>query len=152
MTSQRDAIRMDEHELNRHLDENFLGVLGTVGPDGAAHLLTVGYLREGQTLLVTSFAAAQKVKNIERSGQASLLVEVPSPYEKIRGAMVRGRATIVNDTDRILDVATRIYEKSAVDGETQDIPQARIAPKRRLIVIEMDRVITWDHRKLSGRY
>ncbi len=87
MASRRDLIRMSDEEVWAFLTEQRFGVLGTTGPDGAPHMVNVGFLVEDRRIVLTSFAAAQKVRNLERQPTASFLVEVPWPYHQIRGVL-----------------------------------------------------------------
>jgi PPOX class probable F420-dependent enzyme len=156
MSSRRDAIRMTDDEAYAFLSAHKVGVLGTVGLRNVPHMVNVGYLVDGRRLVFTSFAAAQKVKNIERAGQASLLVENAWPYNDVQGVLVSGRTTIVRDTDHVIDVSARIQrlhaEMSGTTDGTPDIDQAKYASKRVVVYVEPDRVLSWDHRRLSGTY
>ncbi|MGW4824022.1 TIGR03618 family F420-dependent PPOX class oxidoreductase [Streptomyces sp. NPDC004227] len=158
MASRRDQIRMTDAETAAFLREHWLGVLGSVGPDGAPHLVNVGYLVEDGQIVVTSFAAAQKVRNIERTGVATLLVEHPWPYAEVRGVMVSGSARVVPDTATVLDITTRMRDAHArmsgteIGQGTPDNDPAKHAAKRVAVYLEPTRVRTWDHTKLGGTY
>ncbi|WP_173161941.1 pyridoxamine 5'-phosphate oxidase family protein [Phytohabitans suffuscus] len=154
--SRRDQIRMSDDEAYAFLESQRLGVLGTVGPDGAPHLVNVGYLVAGRRIVFTSFAAAQKVRNIERAANVTLLVEVPWPYNEIQGVMVTGGTEIVGDTATVIDITTRMRAKhAAMSGSaegTPDIDIARHAAKRVAVFVEPTRIRSWDHRRLGGTY
>jgi PPOX class probable F420-dependent enzyme len=156
MGSRRDAIRMSEDEAYAFLSAHKVGVLGTVGPRNVPHMVNVGYLVDGRRLVFTSFAAAQKVRNIERAGQASLLVEIAWPYNEVKGVLVSGPTTIVTDTDHVIDVTSRMKslhaEMSGTSEGTPEIDVAKYAPKRVAIYIEPERVVSWDHTRLGGTY
>jgi PPOX class probable F420-dependent enzyme len=157
MSSRRDEIRMSDVESFAFLERQRFGVLGTVGRDGVAHMVNVNYLVDGHGIVFTSFTAAQKVKNIERSGQASLLVEIRSPYSEIQGVLLSGVTTVVTDTDHVIEVTLRMMRRhremagDAGPGVAEgDV--ARHALKRAAIYIAADRLVSWDHRRLAGRY
>lgn len=158
MASRRAQIAMTREETAAFLREHWLGVLGTVGPDGLPHLVNVGYLVEEGEIVLTSFAAAQKVRNLERTGAATFLVEHPWPYVEVRGVMISGPARIVRDPAEVLAVTARMRDQhaeqsgTAVGEGTPDTDLAKHAVKRVAVRITPDKVRTWDHTKLGGTY
>jgi F420H(2)-dependent biliverdin reductase len=74
------------------LDEKLFGTLATVSGNGVPTQVLVWYLREGDTILVASQSTTQKVKNIQRTGWASLSVS-----QGPRFLTVRGHPTIASD-------------------------------------------------------
>jgi PPOX class probable F420-dependent enzyme len=156
MASRRDLLRMTDGEAWAFLAEQRFGVLGTTGPDGAPHLANVGFLAEEGQLVFTSFAAAQKVRNLERSATASFLVEVPWPYHQIRGVLATGPVRLVHDTDEVIAVTNRMRrEHSEQDGAPDDVPEidvVRHAVKRVAVYLTPTRLRSWDHTKLGGSY
>jgi general stress protein 26 len=155
--SRRPAIKMTADEQIEFLESEPLGALGTIGPSGHPHLVTVGFALDGpDTVVTTSFAAAQKVVNVRRSPQASLLVEKTGPYGEIRGVLLSGQAAIVDDRDQVAAWHETLHERSI-----RLIPAAHqppiesleaIIPKRVLLVLSVERSVSWDHRKLAGVY
>jgi nitroimidazol reductase NimA-like FMN-containing flavoprotein (pyridoxamine 5'-phosphate oxidase superfamily) len=153
VASRRDQIRMTEQEMAAFLDRHILGVLGTVDKDGCPHMVNTAFLAGDEGIAVTSFAAAQKVRNIERTGTASLLVEVNWPYSEVRGVLVSGPARIVTDIDAVIDVSTRIRRKhAAMESGTPSEDIAKHAAKRCVLYIEPRKTRSWDHTKLGGVY
>lgn len=161
MASRRAEIAMSEEEAYSFLRSRWVGVLGTIGPDGLPHLVNVGYLLggpDGKEVVVSSFRSAQKVRNLERRGSASFLVEHAWPYDEVRGVMVSGPARIVDDYDEVVALTTRMRAQHAemsgtpVGAGTPDMDIAKHARKRVLVQIEPARLRTWDHTKLGGAY
>jgi|tagenome__1003787_1003787.scaffolds.fasta_scaffold18478658_1 PPOX class probable F420-dependent enzyme len=156
MASRRDLIKMSDEEAWAFLAEQRFGVLGTTGSDGAPHMVNVGYLVEDGRIVLTSFASAQKVRNLERHPTASFLVEVPWPYHQIRGVLATGPVTLDHDTERVVAITTLMRrEHSAQDRAPDDAPEidiARHAVKRVAVTIEPARLRSWDHTKLDGKY
>lgn len=157
MASRRDVIRMTDDEAYAFLDSMKIAVVGTVGSDGFPHLVSVGYLVEDGCIAFSSFAAAQKVKNLERTGQATALVEVSWPYNDVKGVMVSGPVRIVRDTPVVADLAARTKAKHAqmsgtTEGTPEDMDVLKYAAKRVAIYIEPARIRSWDHSKLGGTY
>jgi PPOX class probable F420-dependent enzyme len=156
LPSRRDDIRMDVAEQAAFLDDHPFGVLGTIGPSGYPHLVNVGFAVDGQGPVVTSsFRQAQKVRNVERSPRASLLVETTAPYSEIRGVLISGSAEVVRDREQVALWYLRMKERSARILGPDNLPpieDEQVMSKRVLIVLSVDHVVSWDHRKLGGIY
>jgi hypothetical protein len=156
MSSRRGQIRMSDEEAFAFLEKQHYGVLGTFGPGGLPHLVNVGYLVIDRRIVFSSFAAAQKIKNVERAGQASFLVEIPWPYNEIQGVLLSGPTSIVADTPHVVEVTARMKREHAeMTGTTEGTPEidvARHAAKRVVVYLEPTRIVSWDHRRLAGSY
>ncbi|MGB0751406.1 MAG: PPOX class F420-dependent oxidoreductase [Gammaproteobacteria bacterium] len=67
-------------------------VLATVNPGGSPHAMPMWYLYEDGKIWFTTQAHAQKAKNIERTGQAAVTLDIRDrPYY---GVMVKGTAEV----------------------------------------------------------
>lgn len=79
--------------------KNFAGV-ATLGPDGAPHNSVVWIKREGDTVLFSSTAGRQKVRNLERDPRVSISVfDLADPYTSVE---IRGIAEILPDEHKRL--------------------------------------------------
>jgi PPOX class probable F420-dependent enzyme len=82
-------------ELRRFLDTEIVGVLATEGESGRPRQSVVYFARDGERLLITTLAGRHKVKDVERTGWASLCVlghERPFP-----SVTLSGRAEILTE-------------------------------------------------------
>jgi nitroimidazol reductase NimA-like FMN-containing flavoprotein (pyridoxamine 5'-phosphate oxidase superfamily) len=156
MPSRRDDIQMTPQERHDFLEHQPFGVLGTFGPSGYPHLVSIGFALDGtDRVVMSSFGAAQKVRNIERSPRASLLVETTTPYSEIRGVLLTGQARVVDDHDTVVAWWYRMKEQAAALLGPSNIPPVddeRVLAKRVLLVLDVEQVASWDHRKLAGVY
>jgi PPOX class probable F420-dependent enzyme len=155
MPSRRSAITMSEPELMRFLDEERVLTCATVGPSGRPHLMPLWYVRDGGSVLAWTYGKSQKVKNLERDGRATLQIEAGRDvYGELRGAMLECDVTIERDPGRVGEFGVRMMARYA---GVELSPEARAgvmqqAPKRVLLRFTPTRVVTWDHRKLGGKY
>ncbi|BAC73973.1 hypothetical protein SAVERM_6262 [Streptomyces avermitilis MA-4680 = NBRC 14893] len=79
--------------------KNFAGV-ATLGPDGAPQNSVVWIKREGDTVLFSSTAGRQKVRNLRRDPRISLSVfDLANPYTSVE---IRGTAEILPDENKRL--------------------------------------------------
>jgi nitroimidazol reductase NimA-like FMN-containing flavoprotein (pyridoxamine 5'-phosphate oxidase superfamily) len=100
---------------------------------------------------MTSYGKAQKVVNIRRNPKVALMIEAGDEYAELRGVMVRGRCEILDDE---ASVRAAFAARATAQADTSPVqPGARArAPKRVVLRIVPEKVISWDHRKLGGRY
>ncbi|MFE6161582.1 PPOX class F420-dependent oxidoreductase [Streptomyces sp. NPDC056486] len=79
--------------------KNFAGV-ATLGPGGAPQNSVVWIKREGDTVLFSSTAGRQKVRNLERDPRVSISVfDLADPYTSVE---IRGVAEILPDPQKRL--------------------------------------------------
>jgi hypothetical protein len=166
--SRREQIKMSEAEARSFLAEERTMTCATAGPRGWAHLMPLWYvLREapagepGPRLWAWTYAASQKVRNLERDARASVQVEAGELYQELRGVTLECEVTIHRETDVVAALGREIFARYAAPrGEppAQNLP-AEVgemvdlqAPKRvGLEFCERHRA-SWDHRKLAGVY
>ena len=86
--------------------------LATIREDGYPQATTVGYVHEGLTLYVGTFAQAQKVANIRRCPKVSLTIDRDyDDWKQIKGLSMGGTAEILTDPKDIQRVATLFSAK-----------------------------------------
>jgi general stress protein 26 len=86
--------------------------LATVREDGYPQATTVGYVHEGLTLYIGTFAQAQKVANIRRCPKVSLTIDKDyDDWSQIKGLSMGGTAEILTDPEAIARVAALFTAK-----------------------------------------
>jgi PPOX class probable F420-dependent enzyme len=150
--NRREEIRMSDAELDAFLHEERTVICATIGPDGEPHLMPLWYVVRDHELWVWTYAASQKVRNLERDARATLAVEAGEHYDELRGVMLRTEAVIERAPDFVAALGFALYERYL---DTTELPEAlrasiaKQAPKRVAIrFVERSRV-SWDHRKLA---
>jgi hypothetical protein len=71
-------------------------------------------------------------------------------YAELRGVMIRGRCEILEDEASVRAAFEARAAAQASSSPVQPGVQAS-APKRVLLRIIPEKVVSWDHRKLGGR-
>jgi len=149
--SRRAQITMSEAELDEFLAAERVVSCASIGRRGWPHVMPLWYVVRDRALWVWTYAASQKVRNLERDPRATLLVEAGETYEQLRGAMFETEAVIERDPDFVAGLGLAIYDRY-LDEVTDDV-RAMIthqAPKRVAIhFVERSRS-SWDHRKLAS--
>ena len=148
----RSQIEMTDEETARFLEQSRTCTMATVGPGGMPHLVAMWYaLLDGQ-LWLESKAKAQKIVNLRRNDRLSVMVEAGNTYETLRGVSLEGRGVIVEDPDEIWRVGVDVWERYTGPYEDDFKPFVEAMLHKRVAVrLEVERIRTWDHRKLKMR-
>ncbi|MEU9394332.1 PPOX class F420-dependent oxidoreductase [Streptomyces sp. NPDC048324] len=97
--SSTDPVSFDA-SVRALLDGKNFASVATLGPDGAPHNSVVWIKREGDTVLFSSTAGRQKVRNLRRDPRVSLTVfDLADPYTSVE---IRGTAEILPDEGKRL--------------------------------------------------
>lgn len=151
--SRRDEIRMSEAEVGAFLREQRTVICATIDRDGAPHVMPLWYVLRDRDVWAWTYAASQKVRNLERDPRATLTVEAGETYEELRGVMLRTQAEIERDPDLVTALGLALYERYLDTGELPaDVREtiARQSPKRVAIRFVEHSRASWDHRKLEA--
>jgi|SRR5581483_11417667 len=151
----RKTIALTPDEQRRYLEDSHTIILTTLDRHGYPHSVAMWYVVDADgTVVMTTFAKSQKAVNLRRDPRCALLVESGRTYPELKGLLIRGRATLEQDTERVLDVLERVHGKYDTPGPAEGLRDAMRgqAAKRVVIRIRPERVSTWDHAKLGGAY
>jgi PPOX class probable F420-dependent enzyme len=144
---------MSEGEVAGFLAEAMKVQVATVGAQGQPHLTTLFYdLVDGKVAFWT-YASSQKVRNLRRDPRITCLVEDGEDYFELRGVTITGTARLVEEYADIAAIGAAVARRMArgVDlGQLGDDLVAQQAHKRVGVIVEPDRVASWDHRKMAA--
>ena len=106
--SRREQIRMSAAEVDSFLAGERTVTCATIGPRGWPHLMPLWYvLREpsdggpGPRIWAWTYAASQKVRNLERDPRATLQIEAGEAYEELRGVMLECEVIVHRDLQTV---------------------------------------------------
>ncbi len=153
MAKKRSAVAMSEAEIEEFLDGDMKVQVATIGPDGAPHLTTLFYVLDEGRIAFWTYGSSQKVKNLRRDPRITCLVEDGDDYFELRGVSISGRATLLEEYDEIKALGARMTQKMAGDADLGELGEQIVeqqAHKRVGIVVEPDKVASWDHRKMAA--
>ncbi|MEI5674018.1 MULTISPECIES: pyridoxamine 5'-phosphate oxidase family protein [Nocardioides] len=150
MANQRAQIVMSEAEQLEFLQQQRSCTLGSFGPQGQIHLVGMWYgVLDGQIWFETK-RKAQKTVNLRRDPRCSFLVEAGHTYDQLRGLAIEGTAEVVDDESVVWDVCVNIFERYNAPYTEELRPFVEFMAHNRVAVrLDVDRVRTWDHRKLG---
>jgi len=179
---------MSAKEVAAFLHEERTVTCATLGPRGWPHLMPLWYVlrpcptgRAGTStagsaqpgrpaaadgeprlrLWSWTYAASQKVRNLERDARATLQIEAGEAYAELRGVMLECEVVVHRELDTVAPLVAEILLRNSVPRGTAQptelAPEARAmvgaqAAKRVGLEFLERRRSSWDHRKLAGVY
>ncbi|HLW71700.1 MAG TPA: pyridoxamine 5'-phosphate oxidase family protein [Candidatus Binataceae bacterium] len=148
--NRRQQIQLTADEQSEFLRQPRKAALATIGNDGFPHVVAMNYLAKDGFIYMTSYGKAQKVLNIRRNPKVAVMVESGQSYAELRGVMIRGMCELIEDAE----VVARTMRELAGEQPGGAAPRAASgsAPKRVLLKIVPQKISSWDHAKLGGKY
>jgi PPOX class probable F420-dependent enzyme len=155
MANRRDAIKMTPEEVDEFLQGRHVMNVATLGPTGHPHLVAMWYGFVDAEPAFWTFGKAQKVVNLRRDPRITVLVEDGETYDELRGVELVGTGQVVEDYDTVLQIGLSVGERytgpAAVSDAARPFLEAQ-ARKRVGVIVHVEHVVSWDHRKLGGGY
>jgi PPOX class probable F420-dependent enzyme len=148
----RDRIKMTEEEVDVFLHERHTMSVATIGPDGRPHVVAMWYgFLDGAPAFET-YRKSQKVVNLRRDQRMTCLVEDGDSYEQLRGVELIARGTVIDDDEALRTIARSLFERYETGfGPDQGEEYINFMVAKRVAVrVDIDDVVSWDHRKIAG--
>lgn len=151
--SRRDQIRMSDAEIEAFLAGRHTMNVASMNHDGTIHLVAMWYaVLDGDPVFWT-FGKSQKIKNLQRDPRVTLLVEAGEEYGELIGVELVGRATVLTEHDEIMEIGEAVYARYFGEVTDEVRPFVELTGAKRFGVrVEVDRVVSWDHKRLDGAY
>jgi PPOX class probable F420-dependent enzyme len=153
--SRREQIKMTVEEIKSFLESELTAQVATIGPNGRPHLVPVFYVPRGEAIATWTYAKSQKVVNLRRLAQATVLVESGKSYEELRGVSMECDVEIIEDTEQIAAIGQELTHRMIGNAEVATSASQFVraqAQKRVGLVFTPTKVVSWDHAKLGGTY
>jgi nitroimidazol reductase NimA-like FMN-containing flavoprotein (pyridoxamine 5'-phosphate oxidase superfamily) len=154
LAKKRDDIKMSASEVADFLGAERVMNVASNGRDGWPHVTALWFVMRDSEPWIWTYRKSQKVKNLERDDHATCLIESGFEYAELRGVMLRTRAHIEYDIERVLDFGEELFGKYQGASSGDDMREAlrAQAAKRVAIRFEVVETVSWDHSKLGGAY
>ena len=150
MANQRAQIVMSHDEIVEFLHQQRSSTVATYGAQGQIHLVGMWYAVRESTIWIETKSKSQKVVNLRRDPRMSFLVEAGHTYDQLRGVAMEGTGVVIEDPDVVWDVCVDIFERYHGEYSEEMKPFVEFMAKNRVVVrLDVDRVRSWDHRKLG---
>lgn len=151
MANQRRQIAMSPAEVADFLAERHTATMCTLNWDGSIHAVAMWYGFLDGRLAVQTKAKSQKARNLARDPRMTCLVEAGERYEELRGVELVGKAVPVDGAEQLFTVGASVFDRY-VAPYTERAREAveTMLRKRVAFVIDVERTVSWDHRKLGA--
>ena len=149
-TNERSKIAMTDEEVTTFIERSRTCTMATVGPTGQPHLVAMWYAVVDGLVWFETKAKSQKVQNLKRDDRITVSIEDGLTYDTLRGVAIEGRAAILDDRDALWKVGVSVWERYNGPYTEEMAPFVEIMLNKRVAVrVDVDRIRTWDHRKLG---
>jgi PPOX class probable F420-dependent enzyme len=146
----RDRVAMTAADQAALLAESRKLQLATINRDGTPHLVTMFYVMIDEQIAFWTYRSAQKARNLARDPRATCLVEAGEEYFELRGVQVVGTARRIEDSARVLEIGRRLASvTTGMSAGALEEYTTKTARKRVGFLVEPERIISWDFRKLA---
>ncbi|MDN4163017.1 TIGR03618 family F420-dependent PPOX class oxidoreductase [Nocardioides abyssi] len=150
MANQRSQVVMSDDEVDTFLTQQRSSTVATIGPNGQVHLVAMWYAWLDGHIWLETKAKSQKVVNLRRDPRMSFLVESGHTYDQLRGVSLEGNGVVIEDEQTVWDVCVNVFERYNAPYTEELKPFVELMAKNRVVVrLDVDRVRSWDHRKLG---
>ncbi len=153
-SNRRDLIRMTDEEMRHFIEEQKSLQVSCMGPDGWPHLTTLWFAVVDQKIVFETYTRSQKILNLQRNPNITVLLEDGLVYEELRGVMIKGNAILESEPEDVEKYAKAVMLRNQPEYGEELLSEAakQMSFKRTAVIIEPHEVITWDHTKLGGTY
>lgn len=154
MPSRRAQIALTEDEQREFLAKAPTLQVASVGKDGYPHLVAMWFAVIDGLIHFTTFEKSQKILNLRRDPRITVMVEAGTQYAELKGLVIKGKAELIDDAQTSARVMAAVGAKQSGRPAPETISEAalRMASKRTTVRVRPEKVYTWDHAKLGGRY
>lgn len=153
--NRRKQIELTPAERNEYLEKSHTIILTSLDRRGYPHPVAMWYVvAPDGDILMTTFAKSQKTLNLQRDPRCALLIESGRTYPTLKGLLIRGRASIDENTEHVLDVLETVQGKYNTGVPSEGLRDAMRGQARKRVVVRIhpEHVSSWDHQKLGGVY
>jgi PPOX class probable F420-dependent enzyme len=149
-TKQRNQVAMSPEEIDAFIAEKHTLSIASLNRDGSIHMVAMWYgFLEGE-IAFTSKAKAQKVLNLRRNPNITVMAEEGEAYNDLIGVSIQGTAEIVEDPERMFAAGVSVFERHTApydDARNRQHVESLLY-KRVVIKVNPIKIASWDHRKL----
>ncbi|NNC75817.1 MAG: pyridoxamine 5'-phosphate oxidase [Acidimicrobiia bacterium] len=156
----RKDITMTDAEILEFLRGGSHLQVATIEKTGWPHVAPMWFVVHNDKAVFRSFTKSQKIVNLARDARLTVLLEDGDRYAELRGAMIKGKGTLVTDRDYVLEIYGELAAKYPMvgddpvrlEGDALEAAFGRFAEKNTAVIVEPEDIISWDHRKIGGGY
>jgi PPOX class probable F420-dependent enzyme len=147
---ERHLLSMSDGEVSAFLGGERRAHVATINADGTPHVVPLSYVLIDGLLTFWTDPRSRKVANLRRDARMTCLVEAGLHFKEFRAVQLTGRTELGEDRTTSEGVGLALFERA--NGHLTDELRAAVTAlvsERIALTLHPDRVVTWDHRKLS---
>ena len=149
--NQRAQIKMSDAEVAAFLNDRKIATMCTSNADGSIHAVAMWYGIIDGCIAFETKLKSQKVANLRRNPNLTVALEAGEAYEELRGVSLIGKAEFIEGLDAMWPLGVSVWERYQGEYSDEVRPFVEMMLNKRLVVkLNVERTITWDHRKLAG--
>ena len=149
-TNQRALVKMSAEEVEAFIHERRPMTMCSLNHDGSIHAVAMWYGFLDGAVAVETKAKSQKAQNLRRDPRLTCMFEDGELYEELRGVELVGRAEFVEDPEQMFRLGVSVFERyyGRYDDDLRPVIETMLN-KRVVVRLIVERVVSWDHRKLG---
>ncbi len=149
--NQRALIKMDQAEVDAFLAEQRVMTMCTLNHDGTIHAVAMWFGLLDGCIAIETKAKSQKAKNLARNPMMTCLIEAGETYGELRGVELVGHGELVDDPEVMFELGVSMFSRYHGEYTEESRPLVEAMLHKRIVTkLVIDRVVTWDHRKLPA--
>jgi hypothetical protein len=151
-TKKRLEVRMSNAEIADFLEMNTTYMAcASMNKDRSTHLVEMGYAVIDGNPVMEAKAKSQKILNLKRDPRITCMIADGVAYGELRGVQIAGRADIIEDPEYVFASLVGVMRRhSGMEYREDRRPYIERAMRNRVAIkVNVDRYISWDHRKLQ---
>jgi PPOX class probable F420-dependent enzyme len=154
MPKRRDLVKMSEAEMWAFIETQKSIQVATINKDGSPHLVPLWFAMDDRAIVLETFTKSQKIKNLERDDRITVLFEDGDSYPELKGVTIYAHAQLIQDYDQVHELHMKVLLRNTPEIPENVLDEAtrKMVPKKTIIRIEPEKVVSWDHSKLDGIY
>lgn len=147
----REKIRMSDVEIEKFIEEQKSLQVATLSSDGSVHLSTLWFAVVEEQIVFETYTSSQKIVNLKRDPRITVLLEDGLEYKNLRGVMIKGTSLLQAEPTEVQTIAREVIKRNQpeIPEEMLDAAAASLAVKRTVVTVVPEKIISWDHGKLS---
>ena len=119
------------------------GQLATIGLDGRPHVVPIWFVVDGDDIVFNTWHTSVKARNLARDARASMIVDLEEPPYAF--VMIEGMVRISDDSEELLDVATRIGRRYMGDKRAEEFGKRNGVEGELVVRLEIERIVSRDN-------
>jgi PPOX class probable F420-dependent enzyme len=127
--------------VEQRLQSNIIAWLTTVGGDGRPYTVPVGFLWEGQTLLIFSQPKKQKLRNIRKNPRVTLALDETEQGNDV--VIVEGIAELIDDPQISVEMPAYVEKYGALVQSMGWTPESMAADYSQAIRVTPTKFRSW---------